>query len=119
MDKNLLEVKSFIQRWDYHTEYHYLFYDKKELASSYYIIDNGNSYTLSGVYVFEKFRGKGYAKNMLYHAIDKYKEIDLQVHVENNIAISLYMKFGFKYSDDIDNKEIRKRYRWMSNYEDK
>ena len=46
--------------------------------------------------VKEKYRGQGYGSIILEYCIAKYKVNDLSVSIDNEKAISLYKKHGFK-----------------------
>ncbi len=113
MGKDKIIIKSYNQYWDFHRQYHYLFYIKNKLIGTYYIIDDGNTFDLAALYIQEEFRGKGYSKIMMDHIIEKYPKLYLQVHVDNKIAIDLYKKYKFEFTKK-NNKDPR--YSWMSNY---
>lgn len=64
---------------------------------------------LANVCIDSDYRGKGYGKKIVQHAIAMLKEkhvssIYLQVDDDNNIAIQLYKKLGFKKSSKVDDK---------------
>ena len=111
---NKITIKSYNQDWDYHKNFYYLFYIKNNLIGSYCIEDDGEYYTLSALYIQEEFRGKGYSKILLEHAIEKYKKLYLQVYINNTKAINLYKKYKFQFSDP--NKKDN-RYLWMRNHD--
>ncbi|MCH1624139.1 GNAT family N-acetyltransferase [Ferdinandcohnia quinoae] len=58
------------------------------------------------------FQGKGYAKRFVEIIINQIKkiyqcdELYLSVVMENNAAISLYEKVGFKFTGEIDDTEV-------------
>lgn len=59
-----------------------------------------NTCLLDGLYVLEEHRNKKIAKNLLIEALKKCQElnvnyIDINVMVENKIALELYKKLGF------------------------
>lgn len=46
--------------------------------------------------VFKPYRGKGYGNAIVNYILTHYKVTDVTVEVGNDIAYSLYEKFGFK-----------------------
>ena len=63
-----------------------------------------NTCLLDGLYVLEKHRNKKIAKSLLIEALKKCQElnvnyIDINVMVENKIALELYKKLGFNIED--------------------
>ena len=50
--------------------------------------------------IYEKFRGNGYSKYLLHHALDinfkNYNNLQLHVDKSNKIALNSYLKNGFK-----------------------
>lgn len=110
--KSKIKISTYTQYWDFHREHHYMFYLKNKLVGSYYISDDGDDFTVCALYIQEDFRGKGYSKILIKHAIDNYKELYLQVHVDNKIAINLYKKYGFEFTENNKNP----RYHWMRNF---
>lgn len=64
---------------------------------------------LANVCIDPNYRRKGYGEKIVQHAIAKLKEkhvssIYLEVDDDNNIAIQLYKKFGFKKSSKVNDK---------------
>ena len=67
---------------------------------------------INNIYVKEDYRNSGIASKLLEYMIKEIKDIDnitLEVRVDNESAINLYKKFGFKiigvrknYYEDID-----------------
>lgn len=55
--------------------------------------DNAFMYNLE---VFSKYRGKGYGNSIVSYILAHYKVTDVTVEIGNDVAISLYKKFGFK-----------------------
>lgn len=55
---------------------------------------------LYDVEVFEKFRGQGYANDLMKYILSHYRVNELTVEKGNDIAINLYKKFGFKKAMD-------------------
>jgi len=60
-------------------------------------VDTDNGF-LYDVEVFEPYRGKGYANDIMKYILKNYKVNELTVEPTNDIAINLYKKFGFKES---------------------
>jgi ribosomal protein S18 acetylase RimI-like enzyme len=66
------------------------------------------------VAILEKFRGKGYSKQLMNKAIDRAKEkgcilIELNTEVTNEVANNLYQKMGFELKglmDDYNNYQL-------------
>jgi ribosomal protein S18 acetylase RimI-like enzyme len=105
-----MKVKSFIQKWDYHIEYHYLFYKRGNLIGTVYISDYGKYFELSSLYIQEDFRSLGYSKKILKYILKRYKKLMLTVKSDNLIARKLYDRFNFKVVDSDE------RYTYMQNY---
>lgn len=64
-----------------------------------------------GIAVAEKMQGKGLGKQILAYLIAKAKalnlsEIQLSVDTSNSMAVDLYLKFGFEFTDNF-NPEIQ------------
>lgn len=66
--------------------------------------------------VVERFRGKGYSKQILDYVMKNYSVTDLSVAVDNKVAINLYEKFGFKlkktFNSNGENGYEKGRFRW-------
>lgn len=62
-------------------------------------IDTDDAF-LYNVEVFEKFRRKGYGNSIMVYCIENYQVAELTVEPDNDVAISLYKKFGFKKTRD-------------------
>ena len=60
--------------------------------------------------VFPDYRGKGYGEILLRDAINKYKANILGVYVDNQVAIVLYKKVGFKIVKEMTDKKGEKFY---------
>lgn len=66
--------------------------------------------------VVERFRGKGYSKQILDYVMKNYSVTDLSVAADNKVAINLYEKFGFKlkktFNSNGENGYEKGRFRW-------
>lgn len=66
--------------------------------------------------VVERFRGKGYSKQILDYVMKNYSVTDLSVAADNKVAINLYEKFGFKlkktFNFNGENGYEKGRFRW-------
>lgn len=76
-----------------------------EVLSSF---DRKKAY-LYGVFTVEKYCSKGYGKKILQYVLEdlkkeNIKEVELTVSPENEIAIKLYEKFGFKIKEKLENE---------------
>ena len=63
--------------------------------------DENHFLFITNVSLLKEFQGKGIAKQLIMNAIDfakdhQYKNIKLEVHLENENAIQLYTKLNFK-----------------------
>lgn len=63
--------------------------------------DQNHFLYITNVSLLKEFQGKGIAKQLIINAIDfaknhEYKNINLEVHLENENAIQLYTKLNFK-----------------------
>lgn len=80
-------------------------------VGSLVLIYNENQASIFSVQVLNKFRGKGYGKNLVEKAIDRCKEkqccsIELNTELDNKVANNLYKSMGFKLigiKDDFNN----------------
>lgn len=78
------------------------FFENGEMIGKAYTADflNEKNSFLHGVEVVEKFRNKGYGSAILDYMINKYDVSRLYVDCDNDIAIQLYKKFGFKVVEE-------------------
>lgn len=60
--------------------------------------------------VFSSYRGKGYGEILLKDAIEKYKANTLGVYADNQVAVELYKKVGFKIEKEMTDKKGEKFY---------
>lgn len=75
-------------------------------------IDTPNGF-LYDFEVEKKYRGKGYGKRILKYILKNYKVTDLTVTVDNEIAINLYKKCGFKIKKKIHDDINKTENYWM------
>lgn len=84
-----------------------------EAAVSGYDTGAGFLYDLE---VVERFRGKGYSKQILDYVMKNYSVTDLSVADDNKVAINLYEKFGFSlkktFNSNGENGYEKGRFRW-------
>lgn len=59
---------------------------------------DNNGYNLEHLFIDEKYRQNGFGTQLLKLCIDTYNHLKLMVSTENNVAIKLYEKYGFKKS---------------------
>lgn len=64
------------------------------------LIDKNNDDLIGYVFVYPKYRGKGFGKRLTKDAIEKYNGIDLTVDKTNYRAIQIYKCFGFDIVGD-------------------
>lgn len=75
------------------------------------------SSSIAGIYgfgVLPEYRGKGYGRAILTHAIEmlkegEFKEIMIQVEVKNENALKLYLSCGFEVTSTMDYFEFKER----------
>jgi ribosomal-protein-alanine N-acetyltransferase len=77
-------------------------FEENTLIGYLRLITHKNYGHLGQIAVTKFERGKGYGNNLMGHALDFFKSrgmksIGLYVETKNQIAISLYEKYGFKY----------------------
>ncbi len=69
-------------------------------AGSIELIDEKDSYTVSGIYIIDKFQSKGIGrdvmKNIMLRAKKENKNVKLQVLKVNKRAMEFYLRLGFK-----------------------
>lgn len=99
-DKNSLLLSKMLNKIIFKTIYASYIIDGETIGIGYAVIDNGYI-GLFHIYVFKKYRGKGYGTEIINTLINKGMEFGgthsyLQVLTSNNIATNLYMKLGFK-----------------------
>ena len=103
--------------------YYMDFYEKNLRLGSFLLIDYKNVPSMSGkfglwnVEILSRFRGRGYGKKMIKEiihficsAFPEARILFLLVLIENNVAVSLYEKIGFRINEEETNKRFRKYY---------
>lgn len=70
---------------------------------------SGKSSILADFIIYKRFRNKGYAKNLLSKVLKSKRNIMLWVKQDNEIAIGLYKKYGFKEIGQEENKIVMLR----------
>lgn len=71
--------------------------EENNLAGYVFIIDN----FITPVYVIKKYRGYGLGDTLIKDAVNKYNAKRLWVYKDNEVAIKIYKKYGFKtYIED-------------------
>ena len=80
--------------------YTFTFFDKDNQYLGEYSI---YGYYLYNVYIVEKFRGKGYCKKIVSHAVKRKKNLILDVDKNNIPAIRCYKSCGFKFVKELKN----------------
>jgi len=89
--------------------YFYLYENEERKKTSFARLNkrNENGLTISAVYTFPEYRGKGYAKSMINliceWALQQVKHVSLFVDKKNPIFNKVYLDNGFKYITDIYN----------------
>lgn len=94
------------------------FYDGKDRVGtagvSGYDTRKGFLYDLE---VMKKYRGKGYGKRILDYVIKNYSVTDLSVAADNDVAINMYKKAGFRIKKTFDsngeNGYEKGKFHWM------
>lgn len=86
----------------------YVLYEGKSVAYGH--LDKEKDKVWLGVCVVQEETGKGYGRNMMIKLLNNYKtEIYLSVDSDNEIAIDMYKKFGFKITNEDKNVLYMKR----------
>ena len=82
--------------------YHLKDTDTQSYLGRCIVYDKRNFYEIWGVVIYDRFRKQGYATLMLKRIIKKFadKPLRLYVYKDNNIAIRLYEKLGFKIIEE-------------------
>lgn len=75
-------------------------------------IDTNNGF-LYDFEVKKKYRGKGYGTKILKYILKNYKVTDLTVTTDNDAAIHLYKKCGFKIKKKINDEINKTENYWM------
>lgn len=105
-------IKAILER-KCHDRYYALIYDGRPVGL--YMLrgfDQGYATPSYGVWVAERYSGRGLARMTLDHAVTVcrglgYKELMLKVHPENRRAKTLYEKFGFRFAGvDLKNNNL-------------
>lgn len=79
--------------------------DKKIIGTSWMTFD-GRRIHLHHFGILPEYQGRGLSKNLLKESLRFVKEkgyqVKLEVHRSNSVAVTLYIKAGFKYLGDYD-----------------
>lgn len=109
----------WIESWDIHSNYRYVgLIDDKYICSCNVEVTYGNIPKLFAIWTLPEERGKGYSKSLLDVVLSDFKDICLEVRIDNPNAINLYSGLGF---EDVDMPhEIRDgfSYKMMVRYKD-
>ena len=87
-----------------------IFYDNGEYVGEVSVSDDYDGDKLCFAYnieVREDLRGQGYGTKIMKHMIDKYHIKSLQVAPDNDVAIHLYEKLGFKKTGEVRMSKTR------------
>ncbi len=83
---------------------------KKDIIGFVIVVkDQSDRANIINFLINPKYHSKGYGSVLLYHTIQRIKELNdikkivLNVQVDNLAAINLYQKFGFEILEKIDN----------------
>lgn len=91
----------------YHVKKNPIFVYENDSKIGAYILwlKRKNYFRLYSICVGEEFQGKGISKELLMYSFDNLKNsaYQLEVKVNNHIAISLYEKYGFKVKKRLKN----------------
>ena len=84
----------------------------QKIIGTSWATNDGRRILLHHFGIKKEYQGRGYSKILLKETLDFAKrcglQIKLEVHRENETAINLYRKYGFKYLGDYDLYIIRK-----------
>lgn len=98
-------VLKYTQSWDYHYQHYVSIIVNEQYAASGYVNEDSGDVTITGVYVAEEFRGKGYGTkifNELMKRVEEFgfNEVWLMVKKSNMQALKMYEKCNFKIEKD-------------------
>ena len=80
----------------------YIMYEKENTVVGYLCFEDiYDRYEIDDLLVYDRYRGNGIGSKLMEHLIKlatekKVNNITLEVRKDNNIAINLYKKYGFK-----------------------
>ena len=81
-----------------------------EIAPKWILEEKWHGNLLYSLYIVKKFRGYGLSNIIVKEAISKYDANMLWVDTDNEVAINLYKKFGFKIVDRMKDKDNEDAY---------
>ncbi len=85
--------------------------ESDKIVGTSWITNDGRRLYLHHFGILPDYQSKGLSKLLLIESLEIARQLNLQikleVHKDNNIAVNLYKKFGFKYLGDYDVYIIR------------
>lgn len=95
----------YTQNWDYHYQHHVHITNRCKYIASGYISENADDITISGIYVDEQYRNRGYG-NKVFSELMKwvqelgFNEVWLMCKKDNTNALKMYKKHGYTIEKD-------------------
>lgn len=80
----------------------YKWYDGKKPVAQFTIFDWWDGKNIENLKVFDDYRGQKYSYDLLDYAVKECGAKNLSVRKDNNIAIHVYEKYGFKVTETDD-----------------
>ncbi len=104
---NIIDDKINIDFLKLNSELLYITENNKQVGSLILCYSAEGKASVFSVAILEKFRGKGYSKQLMNKAIDRAKEkgcvlMELNTEVTNEVANNLYQKMGFELKGLMD-----------------
>lgn len=113
-----MKIIAHTEYWDAHYNIYFNLLDNDNIIGSIRLSCRDDIREIQALYVDDRYRNKGYAKMLMEHLLDycrfnNEKKIWLLVRKDNNIAIGMYKKYGFKYSKEKAVDMNGFKYKWM------
>lgn len=103
----------YVQDWiDHKMIHHQWSIDNIYIGSFYIEVTEDDQAILSGIYIAEEERGKGYTHMMMEEAIKELRQLNLPTYLivlKTNFIIKTYEAIGFIYDGDYSDNN----YQWM------
>lgn len=100
-----MEILKYTQNWDYHYQHHITIILDGKCAASGYISETADDVTITGIYVDEAYRRKGYGRIITQELMKRvtelmFNEVWLMVKKSNTHALKMYQESGFAIEKD-------------------
>ncbi len=74
----------------------FVYLDNNAIVGFLYYSDIYDRIEINQITIFDEYRKKGYGSKLISYLVSLNKPISLEVKADNNAAIHLYEKYGFK-----------------------